>query len=76
LKNLFILLSLVIVLKADILFEDMVSKIMQNHPSVASANEAIKGAEEAIDTAMWQYFPTPSVDMFQEVIALLKQLLD
>jgi len=50
-------------LKGDILFEDMVSKIMKNHPSVASANEAIKGAEEAIDTAMWQYFPTPSVDM-------------
>ena len=62
-KKLFLLFSFVMTLKADILFEDMVTKIMQNHPTVASSNEAIRGAQEALDGAMWQYFPTPSIDM-------------
>lgn len=50
-------------LKADIMFEDMVSKIMKNHPIVASSNEAIKGADASLDSAFWQYFPTPSVGL-------------
>lgn len=62
-KKLFVLLSFVMALKGDILFEDMVSRIMKNHSSIASSNEAIKGAEEAVGGAIWQYFPTPSIDM-------------
>jgi outer membrane protein, adhesin transport system len=62
-KRAFLILLVGITLKADIVFEDMVSRIMKNHPNIASSNEAVKGADEAINGAKWQYFPTPSIDV-------------
>ena len=62
-KKLLINLLFVSSIYADMQFEEIVSKVMGNYPGVAASNEAIKEADAGIDTAMWQYFPTPSIDM-------------
>lgn len=50
-------------ISADTNFEDLVSKVINNHPSVAMSKETIKSSQEGINSAMWQYFPTPSVEL-------------
>jgi adhesin transport system outer membrane protein len=35
---------------------------LQTHPSIEMAKESIKGAEFNVDSAFWEYFPTPSID--------------
>lgn len=65
---------------SDTNFEDLVSKVIHNHPSVSMSQEALKGAQEGVDGAMWQYFPTPSVDYSQgtkstQTVAKLEQPL-
>lgn len=62
LKFLFVVF-LSITLFANTNFEDVISKVMVYHPGIASSSEAIKAAEEGINSAMWQYFPTPSVSL-------------
>lgn len=62
-KKVLINLLFVSSMYADMQFEEIVSKVMGNYPGVAASNEAIKEADASLDTAMWQYFPTPSIDM-------------
>jgi len=78
-KVLFVIFP-IISLFAEANFEDLVSKAMHNHPSIAMSQEAIKGAQEGVDGAMWQYFPTPSVDVSKganstQTVAKLEQPL-
>ena len=42
--------------------DDMLSQLLLKHPSVKMSQEAIKGAKYKVDSAFWNYFPTPSVD--------------
>jgi adhesin transport system outer membrane protein len=61
-------------------FEEIVKKSINYHPSVKMSEEALKMSEEELNSAMWQYFPTPSVDYSNstrnsEVIARLEQPL-
>lgn len=73
-----ILVFFVTWLYADIKFEDLVSKAINYHPSIKMSEEAFKMSEEEINSAMWQYFPTPSVDFSNstkndQVVAKLEQ---
>ncbi|MGE4444597.1 MAG: TolC family protein [Candidatus Altimarinota bacterium] len=60
-KLLFILFSTVSVY-ADTSFEEIVSKVVNNHPSINMLNEGLKSAKEGTENAKWQYYPTPSID--------------
>lgn len=65
---------------SDTNFEDLVSKVTHNHPSISMSQEALKGTQEGVEGAMWQYFPTPSVDYSQganstQTVAKLEQPL-
>ena len=42
--------------------DEMLSQLLLKHPSVKMSQEAIKGAKYKVDSAFWNYFPTPSVD--------------
>ena len=78
-KFLFVIFPIVS-LFSDTNFEDLVSKVIHNHPSVSMSQEGLKGAQEGVEGAMWQYFPTPSVDYSQganstQTVAKLEQPL-
>lgn len=44
-------------------FKSLVIKINNNNPSVLMGNREIKSSEFAVESAMWEYYPTPSVDV-------------
>ena len=59
-------------------FEDLISKAINHHPSIQMSQEAFKMSEEELNSAKWQYFPTPSVDFSNstkndQVVAKLEQ---
>lgn len=65
-------------LYADMNFEDVISKAINYHPSIKVSQEEFKMSEEAINSAMWQYYPTPSVDFSNskdndQIVARLEQ---
>ena len=67
-------------LYGDMNFEDLISKAVNHHPSIQMSQEAFKISEEELNSAKWQYFPTPSVDFSNssknnEVVAKLEQPL-
>ena len=62
-KKIIVFIFSIISISADTNFEDLVSKVINNHPSVAMSKETIKSSQEGINNAMWQYFPTPSVEL-------------
>ena len=43
--------------------DEMLSQLLLNHPSIKMSQEAVKGAQYKVDSAFWNYFPTPSVDV-------------
>lgn len=43
--------------------DELISKLVTNHPSIKMSQEVIKGAKERVDSAYWGFFPTPSVDV-------------
>lgn len=43
--------------------DELLSKLVTNHPSIKMSQEIIKGAKERVDSAFWGFFPTPSVDV-------------
>lgn len=43
--------------------DELISKLVTNHPSIKMSQEVIKGAKERVDSAYWGFFPTPSVDI-------------
>ena len=76
----FALLFLASWLYGDTNFEDLISKAVNHHPSIQMSQEAFKISEEELNSAKWQYFPTPSVDFSNssknnEVVAKLEQRL-
>ena len=67
-------------LYGDMNFEYLISKAVNHHPSIQMSQEAFKISEEELNSAKWQYFPTPSVDYSNssknnEVVAKLEQPL-
>ena len=67
-------------LYGDMNFEDLISKAVNHHPSIQMSQEAFKMSDEELNSAKWQYFPTPSVDYSNssknnEVVAKLEQPL-
>ena len=67
-------------LYGDMNFEDLISKAINHHPSIQMSQEAFKMSEEELNSAKWQYFPTPSVDFSNstkndQVVAKLEQPL-
>lgn len=65
-------------LYGDMNFEDLISKAINHHPSIQMSQEAFKMSEEELNSAKWQYFPTPSVDFSNstkndQVVAKLEQ---
>jgi adhesin transport system outer membrane protein len=80
LKKIIVFIFSIISISADTNFEDLVSKVINNHPSVAMSKETIKSSQEGINNAMWQYFPTPSVELSRasnsnQTVAKLEQAL-
>ena len=76
----FALLFLASWLYGDMNFEDLISKAVNHHPSIQMSQEAFKMSEEELNSAKWQYFPTPSVDYSNsskndQVVAKLEQPL-
>lgn len=43
--------------------DELLSRLVTNHPSIKMSQEIIKGAKERVDSAFWGFFPTPSVDV-------------
>lgn len=43
--------------------DELISKLVTNHPSIKMSEEVVKGAKERVDSAFWGFFPTPSVDV-------------
>lgn len=43
--------------------DELLSKLVTNHPSIKMSQEVINGAKERVDSAFWGFFPTPSVDV-------------
>lgn len=43
----------------------LIRSTLANHPSIASSQQMIQGAEAGVEGAKWGYFPTPSVDFSQ-----------
>ena len=79
-KKIIVFIFSIISISADTNFEDLVSKVINNHPSVAMSKETIKSSQEGINNAMWQYFPTPSVELSKgsnsnQTVAKLEQAL-
>ena len=79
-KKIIVFIFSIISISADTNFEDLVSKVINNHPSVAMSKETIKSSQEGINSAMWQYFPTPSVELSKgsnsnQTVANLEQAL-
>lgn len=79
-KKIIVFIFSIISISADTNFEDLVSKVINNHPSVAMSKETIKSSQEGINSAMWQYFPTPSVELSRasnsnQTVAKLEQAL-
>lgn len=79
-KKIIVFIFSIISISADTNFEDLVSKVINNHPSVAMSKETIKSSQEGINNAMWQYFPTPSVELSRasnsnQTVAKLEQAL-
>lgn len=62
-RKIIVFIFSVIQLFANTSVEDLISKVVNNHPSITMSKEAIKSSEEGVDSAMWQYFPTPSVEV-------------
>ncbi len=76
----FIYIFLATWLYGDIKFEDLISKAVNNYPSIKMSEEAFKMSEEEVKNAIWQYFPTPSVDLSRssknnELVAKIEQPL-
>ena len=76
----FALLFLASWLYGDMNFEDLISKAVNHHPSIQMSQEAFKMSDEELNSAKWQYFPTPSVDFSNsskndQVVAKLEQPL-
>lgn len=44
-------------------FMNLMDDAIRTHPSISMAQEMEKGAEYQLESAMWEYFPTPSVDV-------------
>lgn len=42
---------------------ELLRSLVSNHPSILMSQEIIKAAKENIDSAFWNFFPTPSVDV-------------
>ena len=79
-KKIIVFIFSIISISADTNFEDLVTKVINNHPSVAMSKETIKSSQEGINNAMWQYFPTPSVELSRasnsnQTVAKLEQAL-
>lgn len=67
-------------LYGDMNFEDLISKAINHHPSIQMSQDAFKMSDEELNSAKWQYFPTPSVDFSNstkndQVVAKLEQPL-
>jgi outer membrane protein, adhesin transport system len=62
LRKILVFIFSVIPIFANTSFEDLISKLIKNHPSISMSKEAIKSSKEGINNAKWQYFPTPSVE--------------
>ena len=43
--------------------DEMLSQLLLTHPTVKMSQEAVKGAQYTVDSAFWEFFPTPSVDV-------------
>ncbi|MCT7587525.1 TolC family protein [Aliarcobacter butzleri] len=43
--------------------DEMLSQLLLTHPTVKMSQEAVKGAQYKVDSAFWEFFPTPSVDV-------------
>jgi len=41
----------------------LLKELLLNHPSIKMSQEVIKGSKQRIDSAYWEFFPTPSVDV-------------
>lgn len=61
-RKLLLILFSIVSMYSDTNFKEIVSKVMNNHPSINMSQEGLKSAKEEIENAMWQYFPTPSID--------------
>jgi adhesin transport system outer membrane protein len=46
----------------NIEFEKIILDGLQSHPSIQMSKETIKGAQFEVDSAKWEYYPTPSID--------------
>jgi adhesin transport system outer membrane protein len=44
-------------------FETLISDAIRTHPSIAMAQDVVKGSKYQQDSAKWEYYPTPSVDV-------------
>ena len=38
-------------------------QLISNHPSIKMAQEMVKASQKRVDSAFWEFFPTPSVDV-------------
>ena len=41
----------------------LIESVLQTHPSIRAQKAAIRGSEESVEAARWQYFPTPSLSV-------------
>ena len=42
---------------------DLMEQLILNHPSIKMAQEMVKGSQESLNSAFWEFFPTPSVEV-------------
>ena len=41
--------------------EELIAETLISHPAIRSSQADVRAAQEAVDSARWQFFPTPSV---------------
>ncbi|MDD2383803.1 MAG: TolC family protein [Sulfurospirillaceae bacterium] len=49
-------------LSSSYLIQDFITMIFDTHPNIKMYHYMIKGAQSGIDTAKWNYFPTPTLE--------------
>ncbi len=42
---------------------EILTRLVENHPNLKMSQEILKGSTEKIDAAMWNFYPTPSLDI-------------
>ena len=42
---------------------ELMSQLVSNHPSIKMSQEMIKASKQRVDSAYWNFYPTPSVDV-------------